>query len=71
MEINQVKDNQREALERIAQEYRLNLAGIVPEDSRIRDFDLEGKPTIGLDKESQACISAFSIFSYMSCASSS
>lgn len=60
--VNQVKENQREALERTAQEYHLKLAGVIPEDSRIRDFDLEGKPTIELGEESQAFKATYSIF---------
>ena len=46
----------------MAEEYNLELAGIIPEDSSIRDFDLEGKPTIELDIHSPAVKSAYGIF---------
>jgi CO dehydrogenase maturation factor len=60
--INQVKDSQGEALGKMAQEYHLELAGTIPEDNQIRHFDLEGKPTIELDKECPAFQAAYGIF---------
>jgi CO dehydrogenase maturation factor len=60
--INQAKEGETEALEKAAAEYKLNLAGIIPEDSRIRDFDLKGRPTIELDRDSQSVIVAYKIF---------
>lgn len=60
--INQVKEDQREALEKTAREYQLTLAGTIPEDGLIRSFDLEGKPTIELDEESPAFQAAYRIF---------
>jgi CO dehydrogenase maturation factor len=60
--INQAKDGETEALEKTSAEYKLDLVGIIPEDSRIRDFDLKGRPTIELDRDSQSVIVAYKIF---------
>jgi len=60
--INQTKDNERSELEKVAAEYKLNLVGIIPEDSKIRDFDLKGRPTIELDRESKSVTAAYEIF---------
>ena len=60
--VNQVKDEQKDALKRTAEEFNLDLAGTIPEDSKIRDFDLMGRPTIELNEESIAFQAAYSIF---------
>jgi len=60
--INQAKEGEAEVLEKAAAEYKLDLVGIIPEDSMIRDFDLKGRPTIDLDRDSQSVIVAFRIF---------
>jgi len=60
--INQAKDSEKDFLGRASAEYKLNLAGIIPEDGRIRDFDLKGRPTIELERDSQSVIAAFGIF---------
>ncbi len=60
--INQARDDQREALEKTAKEYNLKLAGTIPEDSVIREFDLQGRPTIELGEESQAFLATYRIF---------
>ncbi len=60
--INQAKDGEDETLRKAAAEYKLNLIGIIPEDSRIRDFDLNGRPTIGLEGDSRSVIAAYGIF---------
>ena len=60
--INQTREDQRPELERAAQEYHLQLAGTIPEDGSIRDFDLKGKPTIELDGKSRALLAAYQIF---------
>ncbi|MBN1627935.1 MAG: AAA family ATPase, partial [Deltaproteobacteria bacterium] len=54
--INQAKEAEKEALEKAAAEYKLDLVGIISEDSRIRDFDLEGRPTFELERESSTVI---------------
>ena len=60
--INQAKDGQREVLENVVKEYDLDLTGIIPEDNNIREFDLQGRPTIELDMESPALEAAYGIF---------
>jgi len=60
--INQAKHDEKEALEKTAAEFKLNLVGIIPEDSNLRDFDLKGKPTVELDRESESVKAAFEIF---------
>ena len=60
--INQTRGDQRPELERAAREYHLELAGTIPEDGSIRDFDLKGKPTIELDGKNRALIAAYEIF---------
>jgi CO dehydrogenase maturation factor len=44
------------------QEYGLDLIGMVPEDQEVRDFDLNGKPTVELVNENQAVKAAYEIF---------
>jgi CO dehydrogenase maturation factor len=60
--INQMQGNWQDEMKRLADEYQLALAGIIPEDGNVRDFDLQGLPTVGLDKDSPAFISAYRIF---------
>jgi len=60
--INQAKEDETETLEKAAADYKLDLVGIIPEDSRIRDFDLKGRPTIELDRESRSVAFAYEIF---------
>jgi CO dehydrogenase maturation factor len=60
--INQVQDDGLEYLKGLADEYKLELAGTIPEDGNIRDFDLKGRPTVELDKASPAFVSAYRIF---------
>ena len=60
--VNRVKDEQKSALENAVKEYHLDLAGIIPEDNKIRDFDLQGRPTIELGRESKALEAAYQIF---------
>lgn len=60
--INQAKDNETITLEKAVAEYKLDLVGVIPEDSRIRDFDLKGRPTIELDSGSRSVTAAYGIF---------
>jgi CO dehydrogenase nickel-insertion accessory protein CooC1 len=39
--INQIQDSGQEELKRMADEYKLELAVTIPEDSNIRDFDIK------------------------------
>lgn len=60
--VNQAKNSQLEIIKKEVQEYSLDLVGIIPEDSQVHDFDLKGRPTIELDKESKALNAAYQIF---------
>jgi len=60
--INQVKDSDRESLKKVANKYQLELAGTIPEDSNIRDFDLTGMPIVEIDRESPSFMAAYGIF---------
>lgn len=60
--VNQAQQGQREAIERAVKEYHLELLGIVPEDAQVREFDLNGTPTIELGKESAAVRGAYENF---------
>jgi CO dehydrogenase maturation factor len=60
--INQAKEEDRNTIEKLVSQYPLELVGMVPEDSLVRDFDLQGKPTTGLDKQSRALRAAYEIF---------
>lgn len=60
--VNQVKEGQEEGIRRMVDHYNLELTGIIPEDDQVTEFDLNGKPTIQLNKESPALRAAFDIF---------
>jgi CO dehydrogenase maturation factor len=60
--INQAKEEQLETIKKTVSQYPLELIGIVPEDLLIRDFDLQGRPTIDLDRGSRALEEAYKIF---------
>ena len=60
--INQVKESpSAKALEMI-KEGGLELAGTVPEDRTIYDFDFDGRPTIEMPEDSLSVQAAFGIF---------
>lgn len=60
--LNQAKEGQSEILREAVREHGLELVGVIPEDSQVREFDLEGRPTIELDSESEALKAAYRIF---------
>ena len=60
--VNQASEEKKEAIERVVKDYNLELVGMVPEDPLVRDFDLNGTPTIELGKESCALRAAYQIF---------
>ena len=60
--INQSRTGQSELLSQAVQEYGLDLIGMVPEDQEVRDFDLNGKPTVELLHENKAVKAAYEIF---------
>lgn len=61
--INQVRDEKDEDLTKLAGEFGLSVAGIIPEDKKIREFDLIGRPSVELDKESRSLKATYDIFS--------
>lgn len=60
--INQVKEDQKDDLIKVAGEFGIDVNGIIPEDKNIRDFDLKGIPTIKLDKESASIKALYDVF---------
>jgi CO dehydrogenase maturation factor len=60
--VNRVRDENSEALGRALAEYKLDLVGMVPEDTDVQKFDLDGRPTIDLTRENQAVKAAYRIF---------
>ncbi len=60
--VNQAKDGQEAMIREVVGRFGLELAGIVPEDPLVREFDLEGKPTVDLADNSPALNAAYRIF---------
>ena len=60
--VNQSRKGQNEAVDKAVNKYGLDLVGTVPEDPDVRDFDLNGRPTIELGKESRAVKAVYEIF---------
>ncbi len=60
--INQVREDTPESLLKPIQGDGLELAGTVPADDIVYEFDLHGRPTIALPDDSQAVQAAFDIF---------
>jgi len=60
--VNQVKEPLSEAMRRVVEEEQLELAGTIPEDRNVYQFDLEGIPTIDLPPATPAVQAAFAIF---------
>ncbi len=59
--INRISGNEREALEGIAADAGLYLAGTIPNDPNIFEYDLKGRPLYELPPESRSVISLFGI----------
>lgn len=60
--VNQARDEQVESLREVLEGHPLPMIGIVPEDVKVRNFDLQGRPTVELDAESRALNAAYGIF---------
>lgn len=60
--VNQVKNGLSEDALNIVKEANLTLAGTIPEDDMVYEYDLKGRPTIEMPEESIAVKSAFQIF---------
>ena len=60
--MNQTKAEPAQAVLDIIGKDGLELAGSIPEDETVYEFDLEGRPTIELPDDNPAIRAAFSIF---------
>ncbi len=60
--VNQVKKGQEKAVMEAVKDFTLDLAGTVPEDVDVQEFDLNGRPTVELEKDSIALNAAYEIF---------
>ena len=60
--LNQVKNSVPDDMKALIAEEGLELAGTVPEDDVVYEFDSSGKPTIELPEDSKAQQAAFKIF---------
>jgi CO dehydrogenase maturation factor len=60
--VNQAKDSQASSIESFVKRFNMDLSGIIPDDPKVREFDLQGIPTIELDKGSVALRAAYNAF---------
>ncbi len=60
--INQSKEPPSSQVIEMLNKEGLNLAGLIPEDDTIYDFDVNGRPTIDMPENSRAVAAAFQIF---------
>ncbi|MFZ2630017.1 MAG: AAA family ATPase [Desulfosalsimonadaceae bacterium] len=60
--LNQVKEDIPEEMKRLIAEQGIELAGVVPEDGVLYDYDAKGLPTIGIPEDNPAVQAAFTIF---------
>ncbi len=60
--INQTRDNPSDLMMDMINEDGLELAGIIPADDTVYEFDLQGRPTIEIKEDNDAVKAAFSIF---------
>ena len=60
--LNQCKEGQEQALEVAATAYDLDVIGMVPEDPEVREFDLNGRPTIEVGQASKALRASYKMF---------
>jgi len=60
--LNMVREENKEILMDEVKKLNLNLAGMIPDDPVIREFDLNGRPLIEMDSNSKSLKSAYEIF---------
>ncbi len=60
--MNQVKGEPAPAVKQLIDNAGIEMAGTIPEDDGVYQFDLNGRPTIDLPKENPAVKAAFEIF---------
>ena len=63
--VNQAREGQGKGIEEAGKEYELVLVGAVPEDTDLQQFDLNGRPTVELEKDNRAVAAAYRIFDKM------
>ena len=60
--INQVKETPSDTILNIIKEKGLELAGTIPEDNEVYEYDLNGRLTIELPEDNTAVLAAYEIF---------
>jgi CO dehydrogenase maturation factor len=60
--INQVKDALSDAVLNMVKKNGLEIAGTIPEDNDVYEYDLNGRPTIEIPEDNRAVKAAFEIF---------
>ena len=60
--INQARDGLTDSLQEAIVKHGLNLAGTMPKDDLLYDFDMNGTPTVNLPDDNPALSTAFDIF---------
>ena len=60
--INQVKEPPSDTVLNIIKENGLELAGTIPEDNDVYEYDLNGRPTIEIPENNRAVKAAYEIF---------
>jgi CO dehydrogenase maturation factor len=60
--INQAKSDPAAEVKEMLTDSGLELAGVIPEDEQVYEFDLNGRPTIDIDETNPALQAAYSIF---------
>jgi len=60
--INQARDGLNDSLKEAVEKFGLDLAGTIPKDDDLYDFDMKGNPTCSLPDDNPAMSAAWSIF---------
>jgi CO dehydrogenase maturation factor len=60
--INQARDGVPDPARAIIEDAGLELAGTIPEDDAVYEYDMKGEPTVSIPEENQAVRAAFDIF---------
>ena len=60
--VNQTKMGQEDNIKTTVNQFGMDIAGLVPEDSKLQEYDLNGIPTAQLGKDSAALTAAYDIF---------
>ena len=60
--VNQARDGLTDPLQEAIVKHGLNLAGTMPKDDLLYDFDMNGTPTVNLPDDNPALCAAFEIF---------